>query len=274
MFWFIVVPFGVAVLVLSSSGLLTPAKFLLDLLLIPREGTLTLPAAWTLQHEVVFYALFGLLILNKWLGLVALTLWQLACLIVLVFDLLPQDYLLPATTYWGYYNFGFVFGIAIALLRDRVNLRSYPRTFASLGGLGFLGLLLCFIGEWRMGSAFFASPATASLIYFLLYSLVMLALLSMVNKPRPVLDTTLGSLGAASYVLYIVHEPLYSVLERIIRIPFLHALAAPTPTFISFVFVAVLTALALHFGVERPMLRRLRGRLLVRPGSIKAITKV
>ena len=80
MFWFIVAPFGFAVLVLSSSGLLTPEKFLLDLLLIPREGTLTLPAAWTLQHEVVFYALFGLLILNKWLGLVALTLWQLACL--------------------------------------------------------------------------------------------------------------------------------------------------------------------------------------------------
>jgi exopolysaccharide production protein ExoZ len=55
MFWLIVIPFGLAVLAISSRGVLTPGKFLLDIFLIPREGTLTLPAAWTLQHDDVYY---------------------------------------------------------------------------------------------------------------------------------------------------------------------------------------------------------------------------
>src|ERR1039458_4980160 len=151
MFWLIVIPFGLAVLAISSHDVLTLGRFLLDILLIPREGTLTLPAAWTLQHEVVFYVLFGILILNKRLGIVALLLWQLACLIVLVFDLLPQDYLLPATTYFGYYNFGFLFGIAIAFLEERADLRAHRRGLAVLGAIGFAGLLACYIGEWRIG---------------------------------------------------------------------------------------------------------------------------
>jgi exopolysaccharide production protein ExoZ len=199
--WLIVIPFGLAVLAISSRGVLTPGKFLLDILLIYREGTLTLPAAWTLQHEVVFYILFGLLILNTRLGMVALALWQLTYLIVLLFNLLPQDYLLSATTYLGYYNFGFLFGIAITLLRGYVEFGAHRRAFLLLGGVGFIGLLTCFIGEWRIGSTFFPTPAASTLTYFGFYSLVILALLSLENKPRPLLDATPGTLGAAAYII-------------------------------------------------------------------------
>ena len=59
MFWFIGIPFGVAVLTISSRDLLTPGKFWSQAAPIPREGTLTRPAAWTLQHEFVSYVPFG-----------------------------------------------------------------------------------------------------------------------------------------------------------------------------------------------------------------------
>jgi peptidoglycan/LPS O-acetylase OafA/YrhL len=272
MFWLIVIPFGLAVLAISSRGVLTPGKFLLDIFLIPREGTLTLPAAWTLQHEVVFYVLFGLLILNLRLGLIALALWQLACVIVLVFSLLPQDYLLPLTTYFGYYNFGFLFGIAIAVLRARVDFGAYRRVLAVLGGMGFVGLLGCFIGEWRIGSPFFPSPAVSSLTYFALYSLVILFLLSVKNKPRPILDVTLGALGAASYILYIIHEPLYSLLDKVFLLSAPRTFAISTITFLLSVLVTVVISLLIYYGIERPTLRILRRRLLPRSGPVNVMT--
>jgi peptidoglycan/LPS O-acetylase OafA/YrhL len=265
MFWLIMIPYGLAVLVISSHSTLTPGTFLLDTLLIPREGLLTLPAAWTLQHELVFYLLFGFLIANQRLGMIALVLWQMACLIVLVFDLLPQDYLVPATTFFGFYNFGFLFGIVIALLRDRVDFGAYPRGLAVFGGIGSVGLVVCFVGEWRFGNAFFSSPAASTLTYFGLYSLVILALLSVENKPRPFLDATLGTLGAASYIIYVIHEPLYSVLDKIFRFSTPRSLAAATTTFLLAVGVVVAISLLMHYGIERATLRGLRRRLL--PGA-------
>jgi peptidoglycan/LPS O-acetylase OafA/YrhL len=261
MFWLIVIPWGLAVLAISSHGTLTPTNFFLDLLLVPRDGTLTLPPAWTLQHELVFYIVFGFLVLNKRLGIVALTLWQGACLVVLVFGLLPQNYLLPATTFLGYYNFGFLFGIAVTLLADRFDFGKHHCGLL-LGGIGLVGLFACFVGESRFGSATFPSPAAATLTYFGFYSLVIIALLAVENKPRPILDATLGALGAASYVLYIIHEPLYSVINKILLLPTVQQLTSPMAVFLLSVLVAVATSLAMHYGIERPVLRRLRGYFL------------
>jgi len=269
MLWLIVIPFGLAVLAISSRGVLTPGKFLLDILLIPREGTLTVPAAWTLQHEVVFYILFGLLVLNTRLGMVALALWQMTCLVVLLFNLLPQDYLLPATTYLGYYNFGFLFGIAIALLRGRVEFGAHRRAFLLLGGVGFIGLLTCFIGEWRIGSTFFPTPAASTLTYFGFYSLVILALLSLENKPRPLLDATPGTLGAAAYI---IHEPLYSVLDKVFLLSAPRTFMASMTSFLLSIAVVVAMSLLMYYGIERPTLRKLRRRLLPSSRPINMMT--
>jgi exopolysaccharide production protein ExoZ len=271
MFWIVVIPFGLAVLAISSRGVLTPGKFMFDIFLIPREGTLTLPAAWTLQHEFVFYVLFGILIVNIRLGIIALALWETACLVVLVFNLLPQDYLLPATTYFGYYNFGFIFGIAIAVAMQRVNFGEYKRTTTLFGVIGALGLLVCFIGEWRVGSSFFPSPATSSLVYFFLYTLVIVALLGIENKPRPRLDMTLGSLGAASYILYIIHEPLYSVLDKVFLLSAPHNFAISVTLFLLATMVAVAVSLALYYTIERPTLRGLRRYLLPAPRQMSVV---
>ena len=121
---------------------------------------------------VLFYVLFGLLIVSQRVGAAALVFWQLACAVVLVFNLLPQNYLLPATTFLGYYNFGFIFGIAIAMLREHIDFWLRRRYLYLLGGAGTVGLLTCFVGEWRWGGAFLPSPATSTLIYFVLFTLV------------------------------------------------------------------------------------------------------
>jgi exopolysaccharide production protein ExoZ len=267
MFWLVAIPYGLAALAISSGHWLTPGTFLLDLFLIPRDGVLTLSVAWTLEHEIVFYLLFGCLIINKGLGAGALALWQIACLVVLVFTVLPQDYRVPATTLLGYYNFGFLFGIMIALLQERIDFVAHRRGFALLGGIGAIGLLACFVVEWRLRATLFSSPAGTTLTYFVLYSLVILALLSAENKPRPLLDATLGALGAASYILYLIHEPLYSALEKIIPLSAPHLYASATMTFLLYVAVAIAVSLSLHVAIERPALRMLRRRFLPSPGE-------
>jgi len=271
MFWLIVIPVGLAGLALSASTGLTPGTFLLDILLIPREGILTLSTAWTLQHELVFYVLFGVVILRRSLGIIALALWQTACLVVLVFNLLPQDYALPATTFLGYFNFGFIFGIVIAFLYGRADFGAHRRVFLIFGWIGFVSLLACFLGECRFGSAmFFPSPAASTIIYFGLYSLIILALLSIENKPRPFLDATLGPLGGASYILYLIHVPLASLLSKLFLLPALRPLAGSVVIFPFSVLFAVLISILMHYRIERPTLRWLRHRLLPRsqPGSV------
>lgn len=265
MFWLIAIPYGLAALAISSSHWLTPGTFLLDLLLIPREGVLTLAPAWTLQHELVFYLLFGFLIINKNLGAGVLAIWQVGCLVVLVFSVLPQDYLVPATTPLGYYNFGFLFGIMIALLRERIDFVAHRRSCALLGGIGTIGLLACFVVEWRSRAPFFSSPAGNTLTYFFLYSLVILALLSAENKPRRILDATLGVLGAASYILYLIHEPLYSVLAKVLPLSAPRPFAPPTTIFLLYVVIAIAVSIVLHLAIERPALVVLRRRFLPSP---------
>jgi exopolysaccharide production protein ExoZ len=273
MFWLIVIPFGIASLALSANSTLTPGTFLLDILLIPREGILTLSTAWTLQHELVFYVLFGVMILNQGVGIIALVLWQAACMVVLVFNLLPQDYALPATTFFGYFNFGFVVGIVIAFLHGRTDFGARRRLFLIFGWIGFLGLLACFVGECRFGSAmFFPSPAASTITYYGLYSLIILALLSIENKPRPFLDAALGPLGAASYILYLIHVPLASLLSKLFLISALRPLAGSVAIFLFSVLFAVAVSLLMHYQIERPTLRWLRRRLLHRSQPAPVLT--
>lgn len=269
MFWLIAIPYGLVALAISASHWLTPGTFLLDLFLIPREGVLTLPIAWTLQHEVLFYLLFGFLIINKNLGIGALAIWQVACLVTLVLTDMPQDYRIPATVPLGYYNFGFVFGIIIALLRERIDFGAHRHSFAFLGGIGVIGLLACFVVEWRSRAPCFSWPAGNTLTYFFLYSLVIVALLSRENKPRRILDATLGVLGAASYILYLIHEPLYSVLEKILPRAAPRLFALPMTTFLLYAVIAIAVSVALHFAIERPALLVLRRSLLPNSGATR-----
>jgi peptidoglycan/LPS O-acetylase OafA/YrhL len=122
----------------------------------------------------------------------------------------------------------------------------------------------------RAGPRQFASPAVATLTYFGFYSFPILALSSGENKPRPILDGTLGALGAASYILYLIHLPLfYCVSNKLLLLPAVHqSLTSQTALMLS-VLVAVAISISLHCGIERPTLHWLRRRLLLhssRPG--------
>jgi exopolysaccharide production protein ExoZ len=76
---------------------------------------------------------------------------------------------------------------------------------------------------------------------------------------------TLGALGGASYILYLIHLPLSSVLSKLLLLPALRPLAGSTFTFPLSVAAAVAISISMHYGIERPALRWLRRRFP--PGS-------
>ena len=265
MFWMTIIPLGLVMLLIPSLGAdreLTVPLFLADDLLIPRNGVLTFPPAWTLQHEVIFYLVFATIILAPRWGVVLFAVWQAACLVALLFGLIPQDYLLPISKLFGFYNFGFLFGLAIGIAYHRFDFQSMRPLLVGGGLLALIGLVICFAGERSSGTDFFPSPAIATLIYFALYGALLVAFLSMPRQGNLVLNTTLGALGAASYALYLMHEPVISVLTKIFGAFSFDGLLGSTGFSLAEVTVAVIAAVIVSAIIERPVTRALRRRFI------------
>lgn len=271
MFWLVVVPLGFAFLAdrnLGADRSLTGTEFLCDVFLVPREGKLTLPPAWTLQHELVFYAVFAMLILSRWLGIVLFALWQFACLITIALDLIPVGYqnVEPAARLIGHQNFGFLIGLGIVALDRKIGL-SGRRSAQIVGVLGGILLAGVFVAEGARGSVLVPNAAAEAAIYFVSYACIVIGLLAMPNMPRPWLDGTLGRLGQASYVLYLIHEPVGSATIVLLNQPAIRPIMSAHVAYWCCVSIAVAASFIIHFWLEKPMLAFLRKVLVPSPAK-------
>lgn len=256
MFYLTVVPLGLLFLahpLYGADRALTLPKFILDLLLIPREGLLTLAPAWTLQHEVIFYLFFGIVIFRPALGIGVFVAWQLACLVTVAFQLVEPNYLMPINKLLGVHNFGFALGLGVAWLYRSAYFPRVTRFLPVLSAIAVAGLTALFAGEWRYGHDVLGGPVPLTLAYLSCYVVLMIALLALPNRPRPRLDATLGLLGAASYVLYLIHEPVASIAVKVLLAGPFKAYVGPNTAYIATVAAAVVAAIIVHLFVERPV---------------------
>ena len=268
MLWLVLLPVGMAYLLVPALDVeraLTLPKLALDMLLVPRAGVLTLTPAWTLQHEALFYAFFLLAIMNTRWGFAVFMIWQVTCGIVLALDLIPQDYLLPASTVFGFYNFGFAFGLVLAVVGQDRRIERHRLLGYGLGVVGCCCVVGLFAAESRFGAPVLGTPGKSTLAYFVAYSLVITGLLAVPNVPRPSLDRTLGLLGAASYTVYLVHLPVGSLVMKALTRPAFAFVDGPHVAFWAGTVAAVAVGVTVHVAVERPALRWLRTSLL--PGD-------
>lgn len=169
------------------------------LTLIPTGQPPALSVAWTLQHELVFYLIYALLLYSGriWIGLV---IWAVA--IAASYLLGPADWPLLQVVL-APINVEFIAGVAAAALF----LSSRP--VSAIGSLalaaGFLALFISVGGDrnesWLVG---FAMGALLPWICRVEHDGVFLI-------PRWFIFG-----GAASYAIYLVHNPLLSVLSRLI----------------------------------------------------------
>lgn len=85
-YWVVLI--GLVLLYAAAPGsgpahALDPKTIALSALLFPAGQPLVLGVAWTLQHELLFYAIFMLLLLHLRAGLMVYCIWQLMCLAAL-----------------------------------------------------------------------------------------------------------------------------------------------------------------------------------------------
>ena len=265
MFWMIsAVMLAGFLLIPSLAGprVLNPGGLVLDFLLLPHADAV-LSISWTLRHETMFYALFALAL---WLGGGALWLvavWVAISLVGAAYDL-DRGSLGLLSLVASPLNLGFALGILCSIASRRLRV-GRPGLWALLGS----GLLLALaILEWWFGEGVPHSVVVLGIAgevgylvasTFMIFGLVRLE--SVWSMPAPGL---VRILGGSSYILYLVHQPLGSALIRVMPTATTMSAAA---TFVILVVLAVLTALALHLAIERPILALLRPRAGTRHGT-------
>lgn len=225
------------------------SRLLASALLIPYPQDPIVSVAWTLEHEVLFYAVFSISILNARIGKTVLVLWQAACLGNTLFG--SSEF--PYRVIFSANNLLFSFGLAMAFLFKNWNCPK-PGLVAVMGTLSFLGVGLhevyasAPLPQDAYILAFGASSAVAILgacNYERLHGL---------RAPR-----VLDAIGDASYSIYLTHLPLLSLFAKAL---FASGLATLLPQPISLVLmICALLAAGVAFSrlVEMPLIARLTG---------------
>ena len=233
-------------------------------LLVPELGVPIVGVGWSLRHELLFYAFFGLLLLQRRVGAAILTMWACGCVWnagAMMAAGKPYFTGIAGDLVFRTFNLEFFFGIAVAFLVRRPAWR--PRAMLIAGAILFMGNGLYesfgppLPNEWPPHNALYAIGAA-----LMLYGTACLDLRRQWTVPRWAL-----ALGSASYSIYLVHAPVAAVVAELIR---RIRAAVPIPielTFIVTVGAGVIAGLIVHRLVERPVMR-FAARLNNRPPRV------
>jgi exopolysaccharide production protein ExoZ len=249
-YWLYTLVFVLALLTLGGTDATMPdngADWLTSLSLIRfTPAAPPLGQGWTLFHEVAFYAVFSVLILNRRLGLAALAAFMAVALVF--YPAQPGE--LPRTAFNVYtsdYNLYFLCGMGAYWLYKR-------------GGNGLaqaLGGAIVAVAAL----AFAAQPVFVSRIMLASGLALMLSGLATLERTgRLGIHGWLAFAGDASYSIYLTHINLEGVLLKIAVKLHLNALLGPHLVFFLVLTATVALGCLAYVLVERPMMRLLRRR--------------
>jgi len=258
-----------ALLVVSPTAERTEQQLgtvLSSIFLLPWPTQPILQVSWSLVHEMMFYLLFGLLLLNRRLGVAALAVWGLITLwniIVTWTTGAPQFSGLLNSLVFRIFNIEFFFGMAVAVaIRGRWIHR--PRVMIVAGLALFLGVGLyesfgpAYPVEWPPRHLGYATGAALTL-----YGLAGAEVAGRLRTPRAFV-----ALGAASYSIYLTHVIILLFVRQgaLIVQPYLHL--PPEVWFLAGASLAIGSGLVFHRLIEQPLLHRLnRGRPRTTPAE-------
>jgi peptidoglycan/LPS O-acetylase OafA/YrhL len=243
-------PIGVAMLLLYrafpgvSAGERVPG-LLTSLTLAPSNSPPALSVAWTLVHELVFYAVFSIIFISRKYLVALLVVWAASISLLAINQVQLQPvwryllapinlcFLLGVATYYITRN-GVsrnVAAIALALGVAKVGVESLqtdPKRW--LLALGFTGLIVAASSSWTQS-----------------------------RNPSRILLT----LGAGSYSIYLIHNPAISIAVRVIKATLGNL--NPLVVFLLISCIALACGMVYYLAYERWALERVRQLCLRRP---------
>lgn len=239
-------PVGVPLLILymafpSLSAAVRDMGVFTSLTLLPSNTPPALSVAWTLVHEVVFYGVFATYFVSRRLHVATLVAWVSVILfwwwkgfeagIGLTFLVSPR-------------NLSFIVGLLVFHVRRLADQRAF-----ALGD----------VPAAVVGTALVAwvSVAADHLLATVGFALVVFAAASRLAQAR-VPPRVLMTLGSASYAIYLVHNPLLSVLVRVAK-----RVSSEPWLVLSVISLFAIIAGVLYWRViETPLLRWVRARFV------------
>jgi len=233
-----------------------------SILLIPQSHVPNLGVAWTLTHEVMFYFLFALLIVNRRIGSLVLAIWFVTIGVVAV--AVPTELTFPLSFVLSINNLLFGLGIVAALMLSRSRQRM-DRGWL-LVALGALAFMLVGVGGNIAADYGHVSPAISRLVIFLLgLASFVIVLQSKSEAVERILGQRkmLNAIGAASFSIYLIHQPVISLFRKLIEWLGWQQLLGEQFFFVLAVVVSVMAGWAMYQALERPMLRYFTKRYVV-----------
>ena len=240
---------------------LAPGHVLTSLLMLPYPGEPLLGVGWTLTHEVLFYAVFAILILSRRAGLALVLAWLGLTVAGLTAPLGPMLMQFLADPF----HLEFLFGTLAALAFLRV-----PSRHA--GMLAIVGVLLfaatgALVDMGRLsGNEFICRLAFGGASALILYGVSLCEKEGVIRIPR-----WAAYLGAASYSIYLVHTIFIGFAARILfKLPVIQAL--PNAATLLVAAIAIAAGCLAYQWVEKPLQNAVRGAERPRkPAALQAV---
>lgn len=219
---------------------LSPSDVALAFSAVPSSTEPILAVEWTLRHEVLFYALFGLLLWRARLGSILLAIWFLGSLAA-PFLAFPYGFVLSPL----HLLFGMGIGAAVAIKRWDA-----PWPLPLLG----VGILIATILSNAYGPSF--NDGIWASCYGLGSLLSIVGFARLEHTHGLTVPAPLRKLGDASYSLYLVHFPVVSACAKVMTV--IDKKIGPLPVtsyFLATVAICIGAGLVFFMAIERPIMR-------------------
>jgi len=261
-YWLVCAAVCLAALVVPSLREALPSEPLVyakALALLPQDpelvggiGSPILFVAWSLQYELMFYAVIAAFIAGRGLGVLVVA----TLLTVGLGCQLGSSCAFPASFVANNMSFLFALGVGAAGVAGSRWRMPKPALVAALAACAFLafGVLELQIGRDAL-------PLDRRLGYGVIASVLIVALVQAEDAGAPVLrQRWLALLGDSSYALYLLHIPVISVLCKLFARAGVSGPFALSAVFVLIVLACVGASVLFHVAIERPLLARLRWR--------------
>ena len=231
-----------------------PWRLAQSFLLLPTNGFPVLVVAWTLQHEVLFYAVFIAFLMRPRPGAALFAGWSLACAVCIAPGLRAFIHPFPWHFLFAPFNLLFGFGMVAAIWAERMHPERAVRVFW-IGLALFLAAPVSItygLADWNVGLKTLSVGAGAML---------MVAALAAGERKRGWrVPRALCFLGDASYAVYLVHVPAMKFTAPLLLWLGVPDVLAPLPLLALCAAIGIGAGIAVHVMAERPLLDLLSGR--------------
>jgi len=209
-----------------------------------------LSVSWTLMHEMLFYMIFIALYFNRLLLHSFLIVWSI---LIIVLNLIWVDDGLMLNFVLNPHNLQFLFGIVAAII---VKQHKHKQLYLFVG----LFMLFSYITSHQYGINASFSQLVLKVYLGFCFMFIVVGLCSIekhINYPK-----SFVFIGAASYSIYLIHDPAISILNRVAQKIYIQIPLAPEVFFIFTASLSLLVGIFYYLVWEKPSLHFLKKNIL------------